>query len=273
MYQNIRENLSNSGYYKIKSFFPKKKIIKIQEEFFHLSKKLYITHYDRNFEKNLKDGFDVYSKESLKKKNSFNSKFYELCKKLNSFHEIFFEKKTKNLIKNIFKKKNYGILNRGYGFRFDYPNDNKYLTQLHQDYTSNLGSPKGFVLITPLKNISKKMGPIKIYAKSHKNGIQNIRIKKNKKLRKTRVFEVDIKSKNKNILNHPKQIMLNIGDLLIIDFLTLHESTKNISKDIRYTMIYRFIDYEDNISIKNFVPGGEQDNNFFNNFHSDKIVK
>jgi hypothetical protein len=38
-------------------------------------------------------------------------------------------------------------------------------------------------------------------------------------------------------------------------------------------MIYRFIDYDNQISINNFVPNGEQDGNYFDQFHKEKIKK
>ena len=36
-------------------------------------------------------------------------------------------------------------------------------------------------------------------------------------------------------------------------------------------MIYRFIDYDNQISINNFVPNGEQDGNYFDQFHEERI--
>jgi ectoine hydroxylase-related dioxygenase (phytanoyl-CoA dioxygenase family) len=269
---NFAKELKNRGYIKLKNFFSKSAIKKIQKDFFFLSEKLYQKHYDLNCKKYLnKDGFDSYCVESFVKNNSFNSKFYEVCKKLNSFHELFYKKKVINLMEKIFNKKNFGILNRGYGFRFDYPSDKTFLTQLHQDYTSNLGSPLGYVLISPLKDIKSNMGPIRFYPGSHKYGIAKIRVNNIKNLRKSRQYEVVID--NKKILNNPELIKANERDLIIVDFKTLHESTYNSSINIRFTMIYRFIDYEDPTSINLFVPGGEQDNNYFDNFHKEKIVK
>lgn len=268
----LTKELKKRGYVKLKNFFSKSDIKKIQKDFFFLSEKLYQKHYDPNCKKYLnKDGFDAYCVESLVENNTFNSKFYEVCKKLNSFHQLFYKKKITKMMEKVFNKKNYGILNRGYGFRFDYPSDKTFLTQLHQDYTSNLGSPKGYVLITPLKDIKTNMGPIRFYPGSHENGIVKIRVNKMKNLRKSRQYEAVID--NKKFLKNPELVEANERDLIIADFLTLHESTYNSSSNIRFTMIYRFIDYEDTTSINLFVPSGEQDNNYFDNFHKEKIVK
>ena len=126
------KELKKRGYIKLKNFFSKSALKKIQKDFFYLSEKLYQKHYDPNCKKNFnKDGFDSYCVESFIKNNTFNSKFYEVCKKLNSFHELFYKKKVTNIIEKIFNKKRYGILNRGYGFRFDYPSDKTFLTQCH----------------------------------------------------------------------------------------------------------------------------------------------
>ena len=64
--------------------------------------------------------------------------------------------------------------------RIDYPGDRYWKARLHQDYTSQLGSPNGIVCYTPLRKISKNIGPVVLYSKSHKRGVFDIKIDINK---------------------------------------------------------------------------------------------
>ena len=273
--QNLKKlklDLKNKGYTIVKNYFRINQINLIKKDFFILSKKLFDYHVkDKrvNF-KIKKDGFDSYINYCYKK-NNFNSRFYEVVKKLPSFLNLIFSKKNFSLLNNIDKNAKWGMLNKAFGFRFDYPRNNIFTTQLHQDYTSNLGSSSGFVFISSLSKISKNDGAIKVYPGTHKLGLQKIKMSKNIKLRKTRrvllADEKEIKKKFK--FNY---VFMNPGDLLIIDFLTLHESSQNKSKRTRITFISRYIDFFSGTGTEIFYSDGEQANIYIGKCHKNLIV-
>lgn len=271
--EKIKLDLNNKGYAIIKNYFKIKEINLIKKDFFILSKRLFDYHIkDKlvNF-KIKKDGFDSYINYCLKKKYNFNSRFYEVVKKLPSFQNLIFSKKNFSLLNKIDKNAKWGMLNKAFGFRFDYPRDNKFITQLHQDYTSNLGSSSGFVFISSLSKISKNDGAIKVYPGTHKLGLQKIKVLKSIEFRKTRnqllADEKEIKKKFK--FNY---VLMKPGDLLILDFLTLHESSQNKSKRTRITFISRYIDFFSGTGTEIFYSDGEQANIYFNKIHKNLIV-
>ena len=65
-------------------------------------------------------------------------------------------KKLLDLSAKIIGSNKIGLLPRGFGMRIDYPKDRYWKARLHQDYTSQLGSPNGLVVYTSLRKVTKK---------------------------------------------------------------------------------------------------------------------
>ena len=207
----------------------------------------------------------------LKSGKKFSSDFYNLSKKFLSMHKLAFNKKLVSTAKKLLNTKNVGILNRAYGYRIDRPRDKRYLTQLHQDYIQNLGAPEGLVFYNSLRKVTPIDGPVCVYKGSHKLGLLNTKVKQ-KSVDKShsyllKISESRLKKFKKNF------IKINETDLAIFDFFLLHKSTPNLSKNIRWSMISRFFNFDSKIGIKNFFPGGIQEFNKFEDFHPEKISK
>jgi ectoine hydroxylase-related dioxygenase (phytanoyl-CoA dioxygenase family) len=170
----------------------------------------------------------------------------------------------------LIKSNNCGFLNRGFGFRFDYPAREKYLTQLHQDYHANLGSPNGLVFYTPITSINnKKQGPVVVYQGSHKEGIRKVFISKS--YNKSTSYIINLKKDELSLYNKIN-LYLDQGDLAIFDFRLLHESSKNLSSKVRISFIHRYFDFNNLVAKRNKFIGGLQEGNFFEDFHPDLVV-
>lgn len=267
-FSKIKKLYNQQGYVIIKKFFPQKIITDAKKEIFYISKNLY------NSKNNLKynnKNFDFFILKSLKKNKNFSSKFYDVSKKFLSMQKFVFNKKVINLAQILLQSKEIGVLNRAYGYRMDRPNDKKFLTQLHQDYIQNLGAPEGIVFYTTLRNVNKKNGPVIVYEKSHKLGLLNTKINIREKS-KSKSYIIDItKDKLKSLKE--KQVFLNERDLAVFNFFLLHKSSENFSKNIRWSMVSRFFNFNSKIGIKNFFPDGIQNKGFFENYHPNKISK
>jgi ectoine hydroxylase-related dioxygenase (phytanoyl-CoA dioxygenase family) len=267
--KKILDTFEKDGFIVIKNFFKKKIISDAKKEIFEISKKIYKSRsvnirYSEN-------KFDFFIKDSLKKDSNLSSKFYDISKKFLSMHKIAFDPKITNLAKILLRTKNVGILNRAYGYRLDRPDDEKFLTQLHQDYIQNLGAPEGLVFYNTLRDVNKIDGPVIIYKGSHKLGIAKVLI--NKKIKnRSKAYILDIPKKK---LNKFKKLELKLkkNDLAVFNFFLLHKSSPNKSKNIRWSMVSRYFDFNSSTGIKNLFPGGLQENNFFEKFHYNKISK
>ena len=199
----------------------------------------------------------------------FVSKFYDIIKKFDSIYDFSFYKKNKQVAKKLLKAKNVGTLIRACGIRMDYPNDKVHLTQLHQDYIQNLGSPAGLVFYSTIRKVTKKDGPVLIYPKSNKLGISKVKIYK-KQATKSRSYILDL-PKNYETKTKNKSVFVNVGDLVIFDFLLLHKSSYNYSNDIRWSIISRFFSFDSDIGKRNMFVGGLQENIYFENVHPEKV--
>jgi hypothetical protein len=264
--EKISIDFQKNGFLVIKNFFSKKEISYAKKEIFEHSKIF--------FKKKIKyseNNFDYFIKETLNKENNFSSKFYDLSKKFISMNNMVFNKKIIALGRKILKTKNIGILNRAYGYRMDRPRDKKFLTQLHQDYVQNLGAPEGIVFYTSLRNVDKKSGPVVVYKGSHKLGLLDVKLNKREKNYSRSLI---LKTNKLFLKKNYKKIYLKIKsrDLAIFDFLLLHESSPNISKNIRWSLVSRFFNFNSIVGKKNMFCGGLQEGNRFENIHPEKIV-
>jgi len=264
---DIKKYFNRDGYVIIKNFFSNKILNEAKKEIFYRSKSL-IDDDDKYTYNSAK--FDIYIKNSLKKNPIFSSKFYDISKKFLSMHNFVFNKKISNLAKFLLSTENVGILNRAYGYRMDKPRDSKFLTQLHQDYIQNLGSPEGLVFYTSLKDVKKRDGPVIIYEGSHKLGILKTKIETNS-FNKSRSYNLSISKRNLSNFKK-KELLIKAGDLAVFNFLLLHKSSKNISNDIRWSMVSRFFSFDSEIGKKKMFPGGLQESIKFEDIHPEKVI-
>jgi ectoine hydroxylase-related dioxygenase (phytanoyl-CoA dioxygenase family) len=263
----IKQDFEENGYVIIKNFFSKKIISNAKKEIYFCSKALM---NKKNKTKFSAKNFDFFIKQSLKINPKFSSKFYDISKKFLSMHDFVFNQKTILLAKFLLKTKNIGILNRAYGYRMDKPNDRKFLTQLHQDYIQNLGSPEGLVFYNSLKNVKNVNGPVIIYEGSHKLGLLNTKISKSK-FSKSRSYILDISNSNLKKFKKVK-LLIKEGDLAVFDFLLLHHSSFNHSKEIRWSMVSRFFSFDSQTGKQKMFPGGLQESNKFEDIHPEKTI-
>ncbi len=133
-----------------------------------------------------------------------------------------------------------GIAGLGYGIRIDNPNEEKYRSLWHYEYRDQLRSVDGVVFWSPLVSITQDMGPVQISPKSHKNGLRRSYLKDPENPDKTGAYAMRIENE-KALLDQYGVIapLSEPGDLILMDFLTLHSSGKNVSNRSRWSMQFR----------------------------------
>lgn len=187
---------------------------------------------------------------------------YDAVKKLPSYIRLANHKKHEDLAKILLNSEFVGFANRGYGIRMDNPNEDKFITQWHQDYVSQLCSQKGVVFWSPLRDVTLELGPVKICLKSHHQGVfpivrdgggsYGLKIKN----------EPELISKYSTICPEVK-----VGDLVVIDYMTVHCSSPNRSEFTRWAMISRYFDFFEPAGISIGWRGGLQEGNSFEHVH------
>jgi len=206
--------------------------------------------------------FDAGLPEIITKYRSCASILYDAVKKLPSYVRLSNCNKHEDLAKILLNTEFPGFANRGYGIRMDHPNEDKFLTQWHQDYVSQLCAQKGIVLWSPLRDVTLEMGPVRLCPTSHSDGIFPIVRDGDGS------YGLKIKDEEKIVARYPSIAPeVSSGDLVVIDFMTLHCSTPNKSKRTRWAMISRYFDFLEPVGISHGWRGGLQEGNSFEQVH------
>lgn len=208
------------------------------------------------------DNFDSGLTDMVKNHRKIVGVLYDAVKKIPSYVRLSSNPKHDIVAKYLIGTDFFGFANRGYGMRMDNPNEDVYLTQWHQDYVSQLCSPSGIVLWSPLRDVTAEVGPVQICPGSHRNGIFPIV--------RDGAGSYGLKLKNEEELLKKYSIVIpevKVGDLVVIDYLTLHASSANRSKFTRWAMISRYFDFLDETGRSYGWKGGLQEGNSFENIH------
>ena len=208
------------------------------------------------------ENFDSGLVEMVKNHREVVGVLYDAVKKIPSYVRLSSSSKHDIIAKELIGTDFFGFANRGYGMRMDNPNEDIFLTQWHQDYVSQLCSKNGIVLWSPLRNVTAEIGPVQICPGSHKSGVFPIV--------RDGAGSYGLKIKNeKELLNQYTIVVpeVKVGDLVVIDYLTLHASSANRSNFTRWAMISRYFDFLDESGRSYGWKGGLQEGNSFENIH------
>ncbi|MAP24506.1 MAG: phytanoyl-CoA dioxygenase [Rickettsiales bacterium] len=180
----------------------------------------------------------------LRINRKYGSIVYDAVKQLPEFISLVSSSKTINLIKTILSYDNIAIAYGGLGMRINNPNETDYLAPWHQEYPAQLRSPKGVVLWSPLVNVSEKMGPVEILERSHLDGINPVFVSKGSNANKA--YLLNLRNEDKIIAKHKKVAPITEpGDVLLMDFLTVHRSGKNFSNHPLWSMQVRYFSFDE----------------------------
>lgn len=154
-----------------------------------------------------------------------------------------------------------GVASRGWGVRIDYPEDEVHKTQLHQEFVSQMCSPKGVVFWTPLRDVTAELGPVVSYPGSHRYGLFPVSSDGRGSRDQVIRGEVELRSRFAKLQSEVKA-----GDLLIMDFMLLHESGHNRGAVPRWSMTSRLFDASDEAAVRIIWRGGIQEGNVISDF-------
>lgn len=191
---------------------------------------------------------------------------YDAIKKMPPFMQWAVDQLHVDLTRQLLGTENVGVASRGWGMRIDYPLDTKHVTQLHQDIVSQLCGPRGVVIWAPLRDVTSDMGPVVMYPGSHLEGVFPIETLGTASQDFVIRDEAEVRSRFSSIAPEVKA-----GDAVVIDFMLLHESGRNISARPRWSMLTRMFDAGDRHSIRIGWRGGLQEGNVYGDV-ADTIV-
>ncbi len=197
------------------------------------------------------ESFDHGYQELIASNRKYGGEIYDAVKQIPAFLRLVSLQQNELLLSQIRNTDMPGIAALGYGIRIDNPNEEKYRSLWHYEYRDQLRSVDGIVFWSPLVSILEDLGPVQICPKSHKDGLRRSYLKDPENPDKTGAYAMRIENEAELLKKYGIIAPLSEpGDLILMDFLTLHSSGRNVSKRSRWSMQFRYFNFNDPTGIK-----------------------
>ena len=198
---------------------------------------------------------------------------YDAIKQIPALIRLISLRENETIFKQLRNTDLAGLAPKGYGIRIDNPFEEKFRADWHQEYPAQLKSLDGLVFWTPLVNITQELGPVKICVSSHKGGLKKVHTKDINNPDKTAAYALILENKEKLISSYEQIDPLSgLGDLIIMDFLTLHCSGFNISQQSRWSIQFRYFNYKEPTGVQIEWKGAFAEGIDFSKIHPDLVA-
>lgn len=170
---------------------------------------------------------------------------YDAVKQIPAFIRLLSHPLHEELMRRLRPGSHPGIAANGYGIRIDNPKEDHFRAQWHQEYPAQLRSLNGLVFWSSLLPVTEALGPVEFCLGSHAEGPLPVSTGAGDVKRKG-AYTLILDSEAHYLSKYPHIAPLsNPGDLVVIDFLTLHASGHNRSNRSRWTMQFRYFDFSE----------------------------
>lgn len=143
-----------------------------------------------------------------------------------------------------------GIAAGGYGIRIDNPGEEKFRAQWHQEFPSQLRSSDGIVFWTPLVPVTEELGPVQIAEGSQAEGPIPV-YRDDKGVGATGAYALHLDRGEERLARYDHVAPLSRpGDLILMDFMTLHQSGENTAAFPRWSIQFRLFNFADPLGIR-----------------------
>lgn len=188
--------------------------------------------------------FDAGFQQLIAANRAFGGEVYDAVKQLPAFVRLAASAKHDAIMAQLRRTDLPGVAAGGYGIRIDNPREDKFRANWHQEYPAQLRSIDGLVFWSSLVPITEEMGPVQICVGSHRDGLVQVHTRDPRNPEKTGAYALTLADEETRVARYRKiQILSGPGDLLVMDFLTLHASGHNRSARSRWSMQTRYFNY------------------------------
>ena len=188
--------------------------------------------------------FDDCFESILKLDRSMCGEIYDAVKQIPAFLRLLADRRHEDLFRALRPDSIPAIAGGGFGIRIDNPAEDKYRAHWHQEYPSQLRSLDGLVFWSPLVQMTENMGPVRVCLGSHLQG--PIPVTTNRVNGQTGAYALRLSNEEEAIAGYRQSAPLaSPGDLIVIDFLTIHASGFNRSERSRWSMQFRYFNFND----------------------------
>lgn len=166
-----------------------------------------------------------------------------------------------------------GVAGGGYGIRIDNPGEERFRADWHQEYPAQLRSVDGAVFWSPLVSVEADMGPVRVCVGSQAEGLVPVLTCDPDHPDKAGAYGLTLSDRAERVARYPQIAPLTSpGDLLIMDFLTLHASGHNTSKRSRWSMQSRLFNFREPTGVKHGWKGSYAAGTDFATIHPELVA-
>ena len=187
---------------------------------------------------------------------ALGGRVYDTVKQIPAFIRLVASTKHEAVVRQVRATDQPAIAAGGYGIRVDNPQEEKFRAGWHQDYPAQIRSLDGLVFWSPLLAMTPQLGPVEFCVGSHKEGLAPVREADAANPDKTAAYGLTLVDEEARVANYEKAApMTGPGDLLLVDFLTVHRSGENISTRSRWSLQMRWFNFSEPTGKKLGWPG------------------
>ncbi|MET1756953.1 phytanoyl-CoA dioxygenase family protein [Novosphingobium sp. RD2P27] len=143
-----------------------------------------------------------------------------------------------------------GIAAGSFGIRIDNPGEEKFRAHWHQEFPSQLRSSDGVVFWSPLVPVTEELGPVQIAEGSQAEGPIPVYLD-DKGVGATGAYALHLEQGKERVARYNCAAPLTEpGDLIVLDFMTLHQSGRNLAAFPRWSIQFRLFNFADPLGIR-----------------------
>lgn len=268
------ESFHYNGFVVVPNFYPVAEIESIQRAIYALvglviqEESLSITQ--QNFSP---ETFDSGFRELIAHDRPLGSRVYDAVKQIPAFVRLVACEKHEAVMRQMRDTDQPAIAAGGYGIRIDNPGEEKFRAGWHQDYPAQIRSLDGLIFWSPLLEMTPELGPVEFCVGSHKDGLAPVSEKDAVNPEKTGAYGLTLSDESGRVGRYEKAAPLTKpGDLVLVDFLTLHRSGENVSDRARWSLQMRWFNFAEPTGKKLGWPGAYICGNDLRAVHPEMVV-
>lgn len=186
----------------------------------------------------------------IAKNRAWGGEVYDAVKQIPAFLRLVSKAENDDVFLGLRPGSVPGIAAGGYGIRIDNPGEEKFRAQWHQEFPSQLRSLDGIVFWTPLLPVTADMGPVQIAEGSQVEGPIPV-YSHSKGVGATGAYALHLDRGEERLAKYKHVAPLSKpGDLILMDFLTLHQSGHNVSPIPRWSIQFRLFNFAEPVGIR-----------------------
>ncbi|MCM2472759.1 phytanoyl-CoA dioxygenase family protein [Rhizobium sp. CG5] len=186
----------------------------------------------------------------IAKNRAWGGEVYDAVKQIPAFLQLVTKAQNTKVFEALRPGSIPGIAAGGYGIRIDNPGEEKFRAHWHQEFPSQLRSLDGIVFWTPLLPITRDMGPVQIAEGSHSDGVIPV-YRNDTSSGKTGAYAIFLDKEEERVARYSVVAPLPVpGDLILMDFLTMHQGGHNVSKIPRWSIQFRYFNFAEPIGVR-----------------------